>query len=96
LICLPYYLKLLTLFVVFMGGWLGYEMAGFVFGDTYFLCVDVLLLHALFLCDLCHFSLLMVFLLVFDSGWIEYFGGRVYIGFFLISVRLVSGFNIMI
>jgi hypothetical protein len=31
--CLPYYLKFLTLFVVFVGGWLGYEIAGFVFGD---------------------------------------------------------------
>jgi hypothetical protein len=36
MICLPYYLKFLTLFVVFMGGWLGYEMAGFVFGDNLF------------------------------------------------------------
>jgi hypothetical protein len=31
-ICLPYYLKILTLFVLFVGGWLGYEIAGFVFG----------------------------------------------------------------
>jgi NADH-ubiquinone oxidoreductase chain 5 len=30
-ICLPYYLKFLTLFVVFVGGWLGYEISGFVF-----------------------------------------------------------------
>ena len=35
-VCLPYYLRFPTLFVVFMGGWLGYEMAGFVFGDTLF------------------------------------------------------------
>ena len=28
--------KILTLFVVFIGGWLGYEMAGFVFGDNLF------------------------------------------------------------
>jgi NADH-ubiquinone oxidoreductase chain 5 len=32
-ICLPYYLKVLTLFVVFLGCWLGYEIAGFVFVD---------------------------------------------------------------
>jgi hypothetical protein len=32
-ICLAYYFKFLTLFVVFVGGWLGYEIAGFVFGD---------------------------------------------------------------
>jgi NADH-ubiquinone oxidoreductase chain 5 len=36
MICLPYYLKFLTLFVVFLGGWLGYEIAGFVFGDKLF------------------------------------------------------------
>ena len=35
-ICLPYYLKFLTLFVVFLGGCLGYEMAGFVLGDNLF------------------------------------------------------------
>lgn len=33
---MPYYLKFLNLFVVFMGGWFGYEMAGFVFGDNLF------------------------------------------------------------
>ena len=44
-----------------MGGRLGYEMAAFVFGDNYFLCVYMVLLRSLFLCDLCHFSLLMVF-----------------------------------
>jgi len=36
MICLPYYLKFLTLFLVFLGGWLGYEIAGFVFGDKLF------------------------------------------------------------
>ena len=35
-ICLPCYVKFLTLFVVFVGGWLGYEMAKFVFSDTLF------------------------------------------------------------
>jgi hypothetical protein len=35
-ICLPYYLKFLTLFVVFIGGWFGYEISGFVFGDKLF------------------------------------------------------------
>ena len=33
---LPYYLRFLTLLVVFIGGWIGYEVAGFVFGDTLF------------------------------------------------------------
>ena len=36
MICLPYYLKFLTLFVVFIGGWLGYEIARFVMGDGLF------------------------------------------------------------
>ena len=31
-ICLPYYLRFLTLFVVFIGGWFGYEIARFVMG----------------------------------------------------------------
>jgi hypothetical protein len=35
-ICLPYYLRILTLFVLFLGGWLGYEMASFAFGDNLF------------------------------------------------------------
>jgi len=34
--CLPYYLKFLTLFVVFIGGWLGYEIARFLLGDKFF------------------------------------------------------------
>ena len=32
-ICLPYYLRFSTLFVVFVGGCFGYEMAGFAFSD---------------------------------------------------------------
>jgi hypothetical protein len=35
-ICLPYYWKFFTVFVVFMGSWLGYEMAGFVCGGNLF------------------------------------------------------------
>jgi hypothetical protein len=35
-ICLPYYLKFLTLFVVFVDGWFGYEMAGFALSDNLF------------------------------------------------------------
>jgi NADH-ubiquinone oxidoreductase chain 5 len=36
IICLPYYLKCLTSLVLFIGGWLSYEMAGFAFGDNLF------------------------------------------------------------
>ena len=36
IICLPYYLRFLTLFVVFVGGWFGYRIAEFAFGDKLF------------------------------------------------------------
>jgi NADH-ubiquinone oxidoreductase chain 5 len=35
-ICVPYRLKFLTLLVVFIGGWVGYEVAGFVVGYSLF------------------------------------------------------------
>nr|YP_009350397.1 NADH dehydrogenase subunit 5 [Crepititermes verruculosus]AQP26982.1 NADH dehydrogenase subunit 5 [Crepititermes verruculosus] len=86
-ICLPYYLSFLTLFVVFVGGWLGYEIAGFVFGDS---------LISMYLYGASSFSGSMWFMpffstygvsysplevgykatSVFDSGWMEYFGGQ--------------------
>nr|YP_009350631.1 NADH dehydrogenase subunit 5 [Bulbitermes laticephalus]AQP27507.1 NADH dehydrogenase subunit 5 [Bulbitermes laticephalus] len=87
MICLPYYLKFLTLFVLFLGGWLGYEIAGFVFGDKLF---------SMFLYNISSFSGSMWFMpffstygvsfsplevgysatSVFDSGWMEFFGGQ--------------------
>nr|WMY24175.1 NADH dehydrogenase subunit 5 [Nasutitermes sp.] len=87
MICLPYYLKFLTLFVVFLGGWLGYEIAGFVFGDSLF---------SMYLYNISSFSGSMWFMpffstygvsfsplevgysatSVFDSGWMEFFGGQ--------------------
>jgi NADH-ubiquinone oxidoreductase chain 5 len=36
IICLPYYLKILTLLVLFMCGWVGYEMSGFACSDNLF------------------------------------------------------------
>nr|AQP30475.1 NADH dehydrogenase subunit 5 [Nasutitermes sp. AUS97] len=86
-ICLPYYLSFLTLFVVFLGGWLGYEIAGFVFGDSLF---------SMYLYNISSFSGSMWFMpffstygvsfgplgvgysatSVFDSGWMEFFGGQ--------------------
>nr|YP_010341420.1 NADH dehydrogenase subunit 5 [Nasutitermes tiantongensis]UOA64025.1 NADH dehydrogenase subunit 5 [Nasutitermes tiantongensis] len=86
-ICLPYYLSFLTLFVVFLGGWLGYEIAGFVFGDKLF---------SMYLYNISSFSGSMWFMpffstygvsfspldigysatSVFDSGWMEFFGGQ--------------------
>nr|YP_009351099.1 NADH dehydrogenase subunit 5 [Globitermes globosus]AQP28563.1 NADH dehydrogenase subunit 5 [Globitermes globosus] len=87
LICLPYYLSFLTLFVVFLGGWLGYEVAGFAFSDKLF---------SMYLYGVSSFSGSMWFMpffstygvsfsplevgysatSVFDSGWMEYFGGQ--------------------
>nr|AQP30030.1 NADH dehydrogenase subunit 5 [Nasutitermes sp. COL2012L08] len=87
MICLPYYLSFLTLFVVFLGGWLGYEIAGFVFGDKLF---------SIYLYSVSSFSGSMWYMpffstygvsfvplglgysatSVFDSGWMEYFGGQ--------------------
>nr|ASM93509.1 NADH dehydrogenase subunit 5 [Reticulitermes speratus kyushuensis] len=86
-ICLPYYLSFLTFFFVSLGGLIGYEMAGFNFGD--------------YLLSMCYyrvssFSGSMWFMpffstygvsfgplglgyssmRVFDSGWMEYFGGQ--------------------
>nr|WMY24086.1 NADH dehydrogenase subunit 5 [Malagasitermes milloti] len=86
-ICLPYYLKFLTLFVLFLGGWLGYEIAGFFFGDKLF---------SMYLYNISSFSGSMWFMpffstygvsfsplevgysatSVFDSGWMEFFGGQ--------------------
>nr|URH16937.1 NADH dehydrogenase subunit 5 [Nasutitermes pinocchio] len=86
-ICLPYYLSFLTLFVVFLGGWMGYEIAGFVFGDKLF---------SMYLYGISSFSGSMWFMpffstygvsfgplgmgysatSVFDSGWMEFFGGQ--------------------
>nr|QXT44239.1 NADH dehydrogenase subunit 5 [Adaiphrotermes sp. CIVT267] len=98
MICLPYYLSFLTLFVLFLGGWLGYEMAGFSFGDNLF---------SINLYPATSFSGSMWFMpffstygvsflplevgysatSVFDSGWMEYFGGQ---GMYLILFNLGS------
>nr|YP_009351437.1 NADH dehydrogenase subunit 5 [Termes comis]AQP29596.1 NADH dehydrogenase subunit 5 [Termes comis] len=86
-ICLPYYLSFLTLFVVFVGGWFGYEVASFTFSDG---------LVSAYLYGTSSFVGSMWFMpffstygvsfrpldvgygatSVFDSGWMEYFGGQ--------------------
>nr|YP_009350436.1 NADH dehydrogenase subunit 5 [Constrictotermes cyphergaster]AQP27021.1 NADH dehydrogenase subunit 5 [Constrictotermes cyphergaster] len=98
MICLPYYLSFLTLFVVFLGGWLGYEIAGLAFGDKLF---------SMGLYGITSFSGSMWFMpffstygvsfvplvighsttSVFDSGWMEYFGGQ---GLYLVLFNLGS------
>nr|YP_009115118.1 NADH dehydrogenase subunit 5 [Neocapritermes taracua]AIZ68304.1 NADH dehydrogenase subunit 5 [Neocapritermes taracua] len=87
MICLPYYLKFLTLFVVFVGGWLGYEMAGFVLGDNLFsmrsysvsLFVGSMWFMPFFSTygmSFCPLGVGYKATKVFDSGWMEYFGGQ--------------------
>nr|AMX23061.1 NADH dehydrogenase subunit 5 [Reticulitermes flavipes] len=86
-ICLPYYLSFLTFFFVGLGGFIGYEMAGFSFGDY---------LLSMYYYSVSSFSGSMWFMpffstygvsfgplgfgyssmRVFDSGWMEYFGGQ--------------------
>nr|YP_001256894.1 NADH dehydrogenase subunit 5 [Reticulitermes flavipes]ABN10425.1 NADH dehydrogenase subunit 5 [Reticulitermes flavipes] len=86
-ICLPYYLSFLTFFFVSLGGFIGYEMAGFNFGDY---------LLSMYYYKVSSFSGSMWFMpffstygvsfgplgfgyssmRVFDSGWMEYFGGQ--------------------
>nr|AQP27112.1 NADH dehydrogenase subunit 5 [Anoplotermes group sp. AD TB-2017] len=98
MICLPYYLKFLTLLVLFLGGWLGYEMAGFSFSDSLFS------MHLYFVSSFSGSMWFMPFfstygvsymplvfgysaIKVFDSGWMEYFGGQ---GMYLLLFNLSS------
>nr|QXT44538.1 NADH dehydrogenase subunit 5 [Patawatermes nigripunctatus] len=87
MICLPYYLSFLTLFVLFLGGWLGYVMAGFSFSDSLFsMRLYVVSAFAGSMWFMPFFSTYGVSYLplevgysatkVFDSGWMEYFGGQ--------------------
>nr|AIY61900.1 NADH dehydrogenase subunit 5 [Basidentitermes aurivillii] len=86
-ICLPYYLSFLTLFVVFVGAWIGYSVAGFAFGDKLFSMylystssyVGSMWFMPFFSTYGVSFSPLEVgykATSVFDSGWMEYFGGQ--------------------
>nr|YP_009351619.1 NADH dehydrogenase subunit 5 [Acholotermes chirotus]AQP30160.1 NADH dehydrogenase subunit 5 [Acholotermes chirotus] len=87
MICLPYYLSFLTLFVLFVGGWLGYEMAGVSFGDnlfskSFYAAVSFsgsMWFMPFFSTYGVSFTPLSVgysATKVFDSGWMEYFGGQ--------------------
>ena len=95
-ICLPYYLKFLTLFVVLVGGWFGYALSGFVFGDNlisiYFYRTSSFVGSMWFIPFFSTYGVSFVPLRigydstrVFDSGWIEYFGGQ---GFYWILFNL--------
>jgi hypothetical protein len=107
MICLPYYLRFFTLLVLFIGGWVGYEMAGFAFSDGLFS------MHLYSVSSFAGsmwfmpFFLLMVFLFypwVLDIGlqgflilveW-NILVVRLCTGFFLILVGLISDFSIIV
>nr|YP_009350891.1 NADH dehydrogenase subunit 5 [Allodontermes schultzei]AQP28034.1 NADH dehydrogenase subunit 5 [Allodontermes schultzei] len=96
-ICLPYYLSFLTLLVVIVGGWLGYGMAGFVFGDSLFSMGWYG--PSFFSGSMWYMPFLSTYSVSFwplevgyssasvlDFGWLEYFGGQgVYWVFFNLS-----------
>nr|AQP29965.1 NADH dehydrogenase subunit 5 [Microtermes sp. 1 TB-2017] len=86
-ICLPYYLSFLTLLVIFLGGWVGYEAAGFVFGDYLFSMGWYS--SSSFAGSMWYMPFLSTYGVsfwplevgyestsVYDSGWMEYFGGQ--------------------
>nr|AIY61887.1 NADH dehydrogenase subunit 5 [Acanthotermes acanthothorax] len=86
-VCLPYYLSFLTLFVIFVGGWVGYEVANFVFGDSLF--SSYWYGSSSFAGSMWYMPFLSTYSVsfwplevgysstsVFDFGWMEYFGGQ--------------------
>nr|AQP30579.1 NADH dehydrogenase subunit 5 [Odontotermes sp. BDIT085] len=86
-ICLPYYLSFLTLFVVVLGGWVGYGMAGFAFGDdlfsvnwysSSFFSGSMWFMPFLSTYGVSFWPLEVGYstVKVFDFGWMEYFGGQ--------------------
>nr|YP_009250630.1 NADH dehydrogenase subunit 5 [Heterotermes nr. tenuis COL.4PUERTO]AMX22959.1 NADH dehydrogenase subunit 5 [Heterotermes nr. tenuis COL.4PUERTO] len=86
-ICLPYYLSFLTFFVVLLGGWLGYEISGFSFSDylfsVYYYGVSSFSGSMWFMPFFSTYGVSFgplgfgySSMSVFDSGWMEYFGGQ--------------------
>nr|AQP27060.1 NADH dehydrogenase subunit 5 [Odontotermes sp. BDIT086] len=97
-ICLPYYLSFLTLFVVALGGWVGYSMAGFAFGDNLFsvnwygssfFSGSMWFMPFLSTYGVSFWPLEVGYstVKVFDFGWMEYFGGQ---GIYWASYNLSS------
>nr|YP_009250448.1 NADH dehydrogenase subunit 5 [Coptotermes frenchi]AMX22647.1 NADH dehydrogenase subunit 5 [Coptotermes frenchi] len=86
-VCLPYYLSFLTFFVVLLGGWLGYEISSFNFSDylfsIYYYGVSSFSGSMWFMPFFSTYGVSFGPLgfgygsaKVFDSGWMEYFGGQ--------------------
>nr|AMX22790.1 NADH dehydrogenase subunit 5 [Coptotermes sepangensis] len=86
-VCLPYYLSFLTFFVVLLGGWLGYEISSFSFSDylfsIYYYGVSSFSGSMWFMPFFSTYGVSFgplgfgyKSMSVFDSGWMEYFGGQ--------------------
>nr|YP_009351502.1 NADH dehydrogenase subunit 5 [Protermes prorepens]AQP29776.1 NADH dehydrogenase subunit 5 [Protermes prorepens] len=97
-VCLPYYLSFLTLFVVFVGGWLGYGLASFTFGDglfslgwysSSFFSGSMWFMPFLSTYSVSFWPLEVGYssVSVYDFGWMEYFGGQ---GVYWLSFNLSS------
>nr|WAX39331.1 NADH dehydrogenase subunit 5 [Homalosilpha sp. 1 ZQW-2020] len=87
LICLPFYLKMLVLFVSFLGGWFGYEISKVNIGNK--LMSIKFYLYSSFMGSMWFMPYISTYGIsniplslgyksykVFDSGWSEYFGGQ--------------------
>ncbi|YP_009663656.1 NADH dehydrogenase subunit 5 (mitochondrion) [Diorhabda carinulata] len=86
-ICMTFFMKMLTLFVILIGGWLGYELAKFKL--SYQLLTLKFLSSSLFMSMMWNMPYLStlgvnylplymgkLYLKIFDQGWLEYYGGQ--------------------
>ena len=97
MICLPYYLRILVIFVRFLGAWLGYEIS--IVNINYFLYSIKIYFYRRFLGSIWFIPYLSTYGVnfiplslgyssykSFDSGWREYFGGQgIYISYIYIG-----------
>nr|QAX91110.1 NADH dehydrogenase subunit 5 [Parrhinotermes sp. C MW-2019] len=95
-ICLPYYLKFLTLLVLLLGGWLGYSLASFSFGDilfsirsygftSFFGSMWFMPFFSTYGVSLAPLGFGYDSMKGFDFGWLEAFGGQ---GFYWFLMKL--------
>nr|ASM41790.1 NADH dehydrogenase subunit 5 [Leptura arcuata]QVM79134.1 NADH dehydrogenase subunit 5 [Leptura annularis] len=86
-ICLPYLLKMMTLLMIIIGMWFGYEMAKFKIMDILFSLNNISL--SIFLGSMWYMPMISTlglnykpihlgefYIKYFDQGWIEYYGGQ--------------------
>nr|YP_010507429.1 NADH dehydrogenase subunit 5 [Distenia punctulatoides]UXG19098.1 NADH dehydrogenase subunit 5 [Distenia punctulatoides] len=86
-ICLPFTMKLMTLFMILIGMWMGYELShlsvGFNLYSLYFLSLSSFLgsmwnLPIISTLGVNYYSISsgMVYLKTLDQGWLEFYGGQ--------------------